>query len=232
MHTNSKIGTVVLAIGLLSTSVNAELMTVAEFEQQQKEIMNSSAENAEKFKEIQNLSALFDATQALKAKIDAAKHSTLPSTGQNDSAHGTQQQIAKPNDMLSASNTLRQQLEQKILDEIFLTELGVIGPIGKAEIIAQNRKYPVDLAEAIATKRTYGNYTIKSFTDDSVTVAHIKTHKNKVLLLEDSATISAQIKFNRELFNKYAEKALMGQLDVEITNQATSTLPTPQSIIY
>ncbi|MDE5179015.1 hypothetical protein [Vibrio fluvialis] len=236
MHTKNKLGVVILAIALFSNSVGAQIMTVAEFEQKQIDIMNSDLESQAKIEQINKLSALFDATQALKHKIDAAKAETKSAVKENPAEKSTAEQAAPKqashvDSKLAASNELKNQLEQKILDEVFLIELGVIGPIGKAEIIAQSRKYPVNLAEAIATKRVYGNYRIKSFNDDSVTVVHVKTNKTKVLLVEDSATITAQINFNRDLFNKYAEKALMGQLNVEISNQAASVMPSPQSVV-
>ncbi|ENI4488056.1 hypothetical protein ABXZ88_003940 [Vibrio fluvialis] len=237
MHTRNKLGAVILTIALFSNGVGAQIMTVAEFEQKQIDIMNSNLEAQEKIDQINKLNVLFDATQALKKKIEAAKvekkSGTTESPAEKDAAEKpASKKVSHVDSKLAASNELKKQLEQKILDEVFLIELGVIGPIGKAEIIAQSRKYPVDLAEAIATKRVYGNYRIKSFDEDSVTVVHVKTNKTKVLLVEDSATITAQINFNRELFNKYAEKALMGQLDVEISNQAASVMPSPQTVIY
>ncbi len=217
----------------LSTTAQSDgdLLSIGEFEKKQQDIMASNQVHEDKIKALNNLMEEFDAQAKLLEKFQAVRNAQNPQSSETNVSKTEVEptEIAK---QLDKSSAIIDKITNKVLNEVYLTELFVVGNIGQAKLITNNRVFDVDLNNAINKKRQYGNFTIKSFDGESITLINVETKKTHTLTVRSSEEILAQMKFNRDLLNKYQESSVMGQLDVDLKRQVQQNIPAPMPVVY
>lgn len=223
-------------IALCAVSVHgialAQSMTVEEYEQRQLRIMQSDLSYEEKLKQLNQMASLVEANNKLQGLLHPNQ---TPEAQQRE--RDIERHVKQSESTNSESQKMLEGIKRQLRNELFLTELVVIGDpqsgtVGSATIITNNRTYPVDLDRAISEKTRFGEYTITGYDQNSVIFQHHSTKQKVKRAVQDAESVANQVKFNRDLLNKYTEKALIGNLDVEIKNQAAPLIPTPQPVMY
>lgn len=226
----------VVLITLCAMSVHgiaiARSMTVEEYEQRQLHIMQSDMSYEEKLKQLNQMASLVEANNKLQGLLHPNQ---TPEAQQRE--RDIERQVEQSESTHTESQKVLESIKRKVRNELFLTELVVIGEpqsgsVGSATIITNNRTYPVDLDRAISQKTRFGEYVITGYDQNTVTFKNQSSKRKVKRAVQDAESVANQVKFNRDLLNKYTEKALIGNLDVEIKNQAAPLVPTPQPVMY